>query len=346
MKTQAELYAQMADLFAEKTGYALAGDSDLAVRLQATAAQLESLYAYEDWCLRQAFAQTAAGVYLDHHAAMRGLARTAGRKAEGELTFSVETPAAAAISIPAGTVAQTAGGARYETLADAAIAAGEASVTVAARACEEGPGAAAGQVCILPEPPVGVTGVVNALAFAGGTDEEDDEALRARILSSYAAPENGTNAAFYRRLAMQVPGVTDAAVIARPNGRGTVKIVVATGSAVPDAALLQQIQTQIDAAREIAVDASVAAPERVAVDLALQITPADGVQNAAEAVKALVQGYFAGGVLGRGLVLAQLGNAIYNAGLVTNYRFVAPTQDLPVGEAQLAVLGSLTVTEG
>ena len=46
MKTCKELYQEMLDLYTEKTGFEMDDAADLAVRLYAAAAQLESLYAY------------------------------------------------------------------------------------------------------------------------------------------------------------------------------------------------------------------------------------------------------------------------------------------------------------
>ena len=69
----------------EKCGLAMDDSCDLAVRLYAAAAQLESLYAYADWSRRQSFPQTASGENLDRHAALWGLTRQAGTCARGTL---------------------------------------------------------------------------------------------------------------------------------------------------------------------------------------------------------------------------------------------------------------------
>ena len=61
MKTCAALYAEMKQHYCEKTGFSMTDTADLAVRLYACAAQLESLYRYADWCVAQAFPQTAVG---------------------------------------------------------------------------------------------------------------------------------------------------------------------------------------------------------------------------------------------------------------------------------------------
>lgn len=61
--------------------------------------------------------------------------------------------------------------------------------------------------------PVGVTACSNPEAFSGGSDPEEDESLRARILESYQRLPNGANAAYYQQVAMSHTGVAAATVI-------------------------------------------------------------------------------------------------------------------------------------
>ena len=49
MKEVEELYGKMLAVFEEKTGFTMDDTADLAVRLYAAAAQIQSLYAYSDW---------------------------------------------------------------------------------------------------------------------------------------------------------------------------------------------------------------------------------------------------------------------------------------------------------
>ena len=81
MKEVDELYGKMLAVFEEKTGFTMDDTADLAVRLYAAAAQIQTLYAYSDWAINQSFPQTATGEYLDYHAALRGIVRKAGTKA-------------------------------------------------------------------------------------------------------------------------------------------------------------------------------------------------------------------------------------------------------------------------
>ena len=71
MKTTRQIYEEMREQMAQRSGYAPDDGCELAVRLYAAAAQIESLYAYADWSRRQCFPQTAVGTERPGHAGHR-----------------------------------------------------------------------------------------------------------------------------------------------------------------------------------------------------------------------------------------------------------------------------------
>ena len=138
MKELEEIYQEMLDCFAQRTGLEAAESCDLAVRFYAVAAQVYALYAQADWVLRQSFPQTAAGSCLDSHAQLRGLSRKQATAAEGSIRFSVARAADTDRPIPAGTVCMTPGLIRFETAQAAVLEAGASWVDVPARALTPG----------------------------------------------------------------------------------------------------------------------------------------------------------------------------------------------------------------
>ena len=349
MKEVSEIYRGMLDVFTEKTGFSMEDSADLAVRLYAAAAQLQTLYIYADWALAQSFPQTAAGEYLDRHAALRGLARKAGEKAHGVLRFRMDLTREDDVSIPAGTVCSTAGLVRFVTLEDAVIEAGSLYADAPAQAESAGSAgnAAVQTVTVLTQAPVGVAGVTNPAAFAGGSDGETDEALRQRVLDSFVRLPNGANAAFYEQRALSHAGVRAVSVIPRESGIGTVGVVIAADGGIPDAALVAEVQADIQKVREIAVDVTVRAPTAQVVNVTAKLKPKAGVAfaTAKAAVTSAVRAYFTGALLGRRLYRAALGDVIYGTGLVENYTLSAPGSDLAGAADRLPVLGALTLTE-
>ena len=347
MKTTEEIYQTLLAAFAQRAGFTPEADCDLAVRLYAAAAELQALGIQSEWVLDQSFPQTARGVYLDYHAQMRGIARTAATKAVGTLRFSVERAPSTALRIAAGTVCMTEGETRFQTTAEAVLAAGELSVDAPAEALEPGRSgnAAAGTIVILTACPVGITGCTNPAPFTGGSDQEDDASLRSRILESYQRLPNGANAAFYQQEALSLPEVAAATVVARPRGVGTVDVFLATAAGLPDSGLLEQVAAHLEERREIAVDVQVKAPEVRTVDVSVQVAARPGADfdTVRQAVESAVRGWFDGRLLGQSVLRAQLGALIFGVEGVENYALTAPAADVAAAVDELPQLGTLTV---
>ena len=349
MKTTDEIYGELLAAFAQRAGFTPEADCDLAVRLYAAAAELQALGIQADWVLDQSFPQTAQGIYLDYHAQMRGITRTAATHAAGTIRFSVQNAPASDLIIASGTVCMTADEVRFQTTEEAVLAAGELTVDVMAEALEPGRSgnAAAGAIRILTACPVGITGCTNPAPFTGGSDQEDDESLRGRILESYQRLPNGANAAWYEQTAMSHSGVAAAKAVGKARGIGTVDVYIATEAGLPGAELLQEVQADLQERREIAVDVDVLAPEAEEVDITAELAVREEAEFSAvkSAVEQALTGFFSGRRLGKAVLLAELGDLIYHVDGVENYRLLAPSADLAADVTALPVLGKLTVTE-
>ena len=349
MRSVEEIYRSMLAAFADRAGFAPEEGCDLAVRLWAAAAEIQALEIQADWVLDQSFPQTAQGIYLDHHGAMRGLKRTPAAKAVGTLRFTVETAPVMDQDIPAGTVCMTAEETRFQTTERVTLEKGSLFAEAPAEALEGGsagnvvPGAA----CILTACPVAVTGCTNPEAFSGGRDQETDEAFRARILESYQRLPNGANAAWYEQTAMSYPGVAAAKAVGRARGIGTVDVYVAAERGLPSAELLTGLRAELQEKREIAVDVEVKAPTVESVDVTVAVAGREGVafDGLKAAAEQTVTNFFTGRLLGKPVRLAELGGRLYALEGLENYRFFAPAADLAADDTVLPVLGNLRVTE-
>ena len=349
MKTTEEIYREMMDRFARETGMEPDGTGELAVRMYALAAQVYGLYQEAEWTRRQCFPQTATGEDLDKHAFLRGLSRQEAVRAAGTLRFLVSGTAAQDLTIPQGTVAMTAGLVSFETTREAVLQAGESYVDVPARAVQPGDmgNVQAGTVRTMAVAPVGVAACTNPTAFAGGCGAEEDEALRARVLASYRRLPNGTNAAYYAQEALSVEGVAAVTVLPKNRGLGTVDLYITAPQGLPSEDLLEAVQAHLEGKREIGVDLKVLAPAGVTTDVLVTVKAREGVDGAdvRSAVSAALETFFDGSLLGKDLLLARLGQVIYQVEGVENYKFYAPANDLTVGPGELPVLGTLAVEE-
>lgn len=349
MRTIEEIYQELLAAFAERAGFVPENGCDLAVRLWAAAAQFQALGIQSDWVLDQSFPQTAQGMYLDYQGQMRGLARLPATKAAGTIRFSVAMPPVSDLVIPADTVCMTEQEVRFRTTEATVLAAGALAAEAPAEALEGGSdgNAAPGTIRILTACPLAVTGCTNPAAFSGGSDEEDDETFRQRILESYQRLPNGANAAWYEQTAMNYGGVAAAKAVGRARGIGTVDVYVATEQGVPGEELLTGLQAELQEKREIAVDVEVKAPDVQSVDVTVGIAVKAGADftEVKASVEQSISAYFNGKLLGRPVRLAELGSRIYALEGVENYRFLLPTEDVACGNTVLPVLGSLSVTE-
>lgn len=348
MRTIEEIYGELAAEFEIRTNREAGQSGDLAARLYAVAAQIYALEAQNRWTAQQCFPQTAAGKHLDMHAALRGVERKAAGKAQGVLYFSVERAVTADLSIPKGTVCMTAAQVRFETTQEGSIPAGSTWTEVSAQASEPGRGGNVGANTILSMAvaPVGVSRCGNSAPFGGGTDREEDEPLRLRVLETFKRLPNGANAAFYEQGAMSFSEVAAAKVLPRRRGLGTVDVVVATAQGMPDGELLSRMADYYRQRREIAVDVEVLAPEAKPIEISLGITGGQGhdFETVKARVEAAVAQWFSGGLLGKGLLRAELGQVVFNIDGVTNYVINAPAGDVAVAAHQLPRLAGLTVT--
>ena len=259
MKAYEEILSEMENKFYDITGVRCDDATDIAIRFKVLAGQLFSLYAKCDFILREAFPQTASGVYLDYHAAERSVLRKEPTYASGYLTFYRDGESLNDIQIPEGTICSTGGtdAKRFLTTCAATLTAGAPSVTVSARAEHSGKAynAGRGTVCVMVTPPQSIISVENMEAFSGGSDAEDDESLRRRLLDTYKRISNGANAAYYREVALRHSEIGDANVIPRHRGRGTVDVVVFSSSNTPASEqVLNEVNAMLQSEREVGVD--------------------------------------------------------------------------------------------
>lgn len=349
MKTAEEIYQEMRDAFAQETGVDIHPQGDMAVRLYTLAVQVESLLAYADWSRRMCFPQTATGEYLDYHGEMRGIARGQAAKAKGEIQFSLHEVATEAVTVPAGTVCMTAGLVSFVTLTDGVIEVGETSCLVPAEAETAGDAGnvSAETITWMAEPPVSVTSCTNPAAFTGGLEREADEDLRGRILQTYQNMHNGTNADYYRAAALEVSGVAAVEVYPKKRGICTVDLVISGQGGMPDEDLLEAVESHIQEMREICVDVQVSAPKPKTVDVTAEIDVAASyeAEDVCTRTKAAISALFDGKLLGQGMLVAQLGHALYSLPGIYNYTITAPTADTAASPGVLPVLGTLSVTE-
>lgn len=347
------ILTRMQDTFSELSGFQADDASDIGIRLKVLAGEIFSAYSNIEWLKNQVFPQTATGQQLDYHAQQRGLQRKPPLKASGSLTFSVSTALTYDISIPQGTICSTAktDSQRYVTKSSAVLKAGQTSVSVDAEAeiggtsgnCLEN------TITILVTPPTGITSVKNAAAFTGGTQGEDDESLRTRILNSYNDISNGTNAAFYKARALKNENVSSASAIPINRGNGTVDVYI-WANGTPSESLISEVQADLNSLKEINVDVKVAAPTTVACNFTAYIWVEDGYvyDDVKLACADAVKNYISSLKIGEDMFLSKAGMAVLNVPGVKNYRIISSNTctDISIDDDEIASIGSIGFSKG
>lgn len=221
--TYNDVLNEMKNAFYNECGKSVDNFSDVDMRFKAVASEIFSVASFGDYIFKQGFPQTASGVHLDRHAQLRGITRKKPSFAKGILTFSVSEKHDQDIVIPKGTVcaSKKLPYIQFVTDCEETIIRDCYNVDVSATAlkCGNDYNVEENEITVMVNPPQYVSSVTNKALFTGGFDEESDESLRERILSSYNVISNGVNSQSIRELLLSVDFVVDAIAFADENGK-------------------------------------------------------------------------------------------------------------------------------
>lgn len=334
----------LADLSSRVVGVdgAVLRRSVLGVLGRGLAGASHELHGHLEWIARQVIPDTADAEYLERWANIWGVRRKAAEFAEGQVTF---TGANGSI-IPEGTLVQRQDGARFETLADATIAAGAASVAVRAQEAGAAGNTIAGATVTLLQPVSGVQ--ANASVAAGGltngSDTEDDDALRDRMRDRIQKPPQGGAANDYVRWALEVPGVTRAWLYPMEMGPGTVTVRFVRdddASIIPDAAEVDAVYDYIELVRPVTAELFVVAPIAAPLDMTIQINPNTAAVQAA--IRAELEDLVRREAEPGGTILiSHLREAVSTASGEFDSIIVSPSANVAHATGEIAVLGTIT----
>lgn len=183
------------------------------------------------------FPMYAYGEWLDYHAQMRGISRRPATASSGTLQLTVTKNT----NIPEGSQFSTASvdgqpSVVFETTQGKFnLPEGTTEVPVKCMQTGAAGNVIAGTVIFKLSQLSGVTAVTNQEAITGGTEEEDDDSLRARIVSldqSQSVSYVGS-VADYKRWSLEVPGVGGVTVIPAQDDSGLVTLVITDSNGDP-----------------------------------------------------------------------------------------------------------------
>ena len=240
--------------------------------------ELEGLYLLADQIANQAFATTATGSYLDAQADSVGLQRKEGSFAQVELQFTgtdgTDVPQGTRVTTltPAGQASQPI---VFETLGATEISGTTATATAQAIDLGVLSNVSAGTLVRLETGIVGISEVTNPASAGGGTDPEDDETLRARVLTRKRAGRGAGAPGDYIAWATEIEGVGSAFVERGFAGGGTVRVILLDPQTSPVtdevlAAATASIETHSPIGDDVTVTTPTTAPIDVSSNLDLE----------------------------------------------------------------------------
>lgn len=323
----------------------LAGSPFLRRRLMPIVARMEGgvahgLYGYMDWLALQLMPDTAETEHLNRWSTIWGVHRKPAVHAEGEARFRGDNGSL----FPAGTTVQRQDGVLYVSAVDVFVAEGVARVPLRAQDAGTAGNAAPGVPVRITFPIAGVEAQgVSIAGLSGGTDEERDAGLRARLLARIRTQPSGGAARDYVAWALQAPGVTRAWCYPGEMGRGSVAVrfvmdtIYENGIPMPDD--VDRVKAHIESLRPITADVYVAAPIPRPVNLDLRVVPdTPRVRAAAEAAwAALRREAEPGGVV----VRSRLTEAVSLAEGEEDHTLLSPAGNLQMPTGHLAVPGAI-----
>ena len=234
----------------------LQDDDDEVIRAHGVAAVVEGAYQHQQWILRQLFPQTAEDEFLDFHAEKAGLSRKQAVAATGSI--QITGTEGAELSIGSAIVRS---GYTWITTSLGMIDDSElATVNAIAMTTGTVGNLAENTPVTLASAPSGIQSQALALVMSGGTEKENDNDLRARILFTLQNPEGNGTKADYKRWASGVSGVSSVYVYSRRRGLGTVDLCIGTVTGLPSPTLIAEVQAAINAQQSEPADCLVYAP--------------------------------------------------------------------------------------
>lgn len=320
---------------------------------QAVGKEIAKYYAYVDWLQGMHYAVTAEGLWLDKKAVEHGVFRKTATRSTGNVTFT-GTPGA---MIPTGFKVYS------DTQAFEVVYGGvigdSGTVDLRVRSIETGVNVNVPIGAIKKMDSVdGLREVHNAEPITGGTDQEDDESLRERLLLRMRYPGTSGNKYHYLHWAMEVDGVGRVKVFPEWNGPGTVKVsILDRNQGVASQELMQKVKDHIDVddgsgdtLAPIGATLTVSTATAVTLNIEAKITGVDETVKPSDLMEVyayFLKEYFTEIAYTRERVtVAKLIDLLWRidgVGEILSLQVNGGTDNIAIGEEEIPVVGSVVL---
>lgn len=286
--TYSKLYSIIVQEIRGLTGLTITDDSDAGIRAAGTAAAIEGLYHQQAYIQKQLFVATADEPFLYFHAEEIGLPRQGGTYASG----TVRAISNEALTILAGSKL-TNGKGYYWTVTDDVILQPEVYSTVNVVADQAGASWNVTESSLLwVSPPAGLDSSAGVISIGGGTDQEQLEVWRARLLKRKRLGEYKERRDDIEFMVKSLGNVEHVYHYPKRRGLGSYDVAITakgTPPTTPSAELLSSAQAILENYMGDLADCRIYSPTPEYVDINVQLT--GGSVGVAEEV---IRNYFAG----------------------------------------------------
>lgn len=205
---------------------------------------------------------------------------------------------------------------------------------------------AAGVITELTNAPATLTDVTNPTPFTGGSDAEDTESFRRKLLDYIQNPQTGS-AADLKTWAEQIDGVGTATVFPNSPGPGQVTVrITGENGAIPSSDLIATVQDALDT-RDLAnitiiVTSFTAVPTNVTVDVTTTSTYT--LSDVTPSIQTAITNYINGLDVEESLLLAGIIDAVFGLPGVADVVVTTPATNQTTASGSKRTPGTITVT--
>jgi uncharacterized phage protein gp47/JayE len=307
---------------------------------------------YVDWLALQLLPDTAETEWLDRHGHiwLVNSDGSTGRKLATLASGTANFEGTQGTVVPAATQLGYATGISYQTTTDITIGVGPSPAPIQALDAGSAGNLDAGVQLSLQTAVIGVS-KVTVVTLEGGTDDETDDELRARILKRIREPPMGGDATDYEQWALAVPGVTRAWCAPQEMGIGTCSVrfmmddLRADNDGFPLPEDVDAVQTYLNQVRPVTVKQCYAlAPLKQPIDFGIVNLNPDN-ESIRGAIEASIQAMlFQVNSPGQTIYAAWKYAAVMNAAGVVSFDMTSCADDVMPDGGHMATLGDIYYT--
>ena len=261
-----QLHLAIVQEIRNKTSLSISSDSDAGIRADGEASIVEGLYHHQLYIQRQLFVRTADEPYLYIHAEELQVPRSGGTRASG----SIKAISNIDLTIEAGSKITDGKGHYWSVITSTNL---NANVETVISVSADQVGASwnfTGAALLWVSPIAGLNGAASVVSIAGGSDEEELEAWRARMLESKQLGQARDRESDLERAMKSVPGIGRIYIYKKRRGLGSLDVAItAVGNppTLPTQALKDAAQLVLGAEAGFWADCRVYSPTQQLLDL-------------------------------------------------------------------------------